>query len=365
MASVDFDRLNAISSRLGEAVIDPGLWPSLMVEICRAANTTGAALLQSDMRTPDIPMTGSAQEIFQSYFKNNLHINDVRAVRGTPLLLAGSPVVTDQDIFKSEREMLLDPLYADLDNYGFRWWAAVGFMSGSALWGLSLQRTKQEGQFEAPELAALSQLSRRLSETATLSKAVGRLVLSGMTNALHLVRQPALALDRRGFVIDVNSSADKVFDEEIRIRNRRLFVLDQSAKAALTNLISQLRNTPDTAAIEAAPIVVRRKAKQPVVIRILPVDGAARSPFLGARAILILDDLSIRQRVEKNVVLSAFGLTPTEAQLAIRIAGGLSLDQVAEELNMSRETSRNHLKAIFAKTGTHRQGELVALLSRL
>ena len=63
--------------------------------------------------------------------------------------------------------------------------------------------------------------------------------------------------------------------------------------------------------------------------------------------------------------VSAFRLTPTEAQLAIRIAGGLSLDQVAEELNMSRETSRNHLKAIFAKTGTHRQGELVALLSRL
>jgi hypothetical protein len=141
-----------------------------MEEVCRAIGTTGAALIQSDARTPDVPMASSAKEIFKSYFENNLHINDIRAVRGVPLLLAGSPVVSDQNLFGSEREMLLDPLYIDLEHFGFRWWAAVGFMSGSTLWGLSLQRTKQEGQFEASELAALSQLSRRLTETATLSE---------------------------------------------------------------------------------------------------------------------------------------------------------------------------------------------------
>lgn len=61
---------------------------------------------------------------------------------GLHLLLAGSPIVSDQDVFKSEREMLLDPLYATLDNYGFRWWAAVGFMSGSALCGTITAKDK-------------------------------------------------------------------------------------------------------------------------------------------------------------------------------------------------------------------------------
>jgi hypothetical protein len=249
MARVDFDCLNAVSERLGEAVLDPAIWPSIMEEICRAVNTSAAVLLQSDVRTADVPSTASAQEIMEAYFKNNLHIDDVRAVRGVPLLLAGAPVISDQDLFNSEAEMLRNPLYASFDNYGFRWWAAVGFMSGSALWGLTLQRTKQEGQFQVRELAALAHLSRRLTETATLSKAVGRLVLQGMTNALHFIKQPALAIDRYGFVIDANAMAIDLFDDEIRIRDRRLFARDKAAGSALAALNGQLQNTSDRMAL--------------------------------------------------------------------------------------------------------------------
>jgi hypothetical protein len=37
-------------------------------------------------------------------------------------------------------------------------------------------------------------------------------------------------------------------------------------------------------------------------------------------------------------------------------------DIAARELKISRETARNQLKSVFAKTDTHRQSELVALL---
>jgi DNA-binding CsgD family transcriptional regulator len=365
LAGLDIDRLTVVSNRLGEAVLDPAMWPSLMDDICRAVSTAGAGLLQSDIRTADIPTTASASEIFKSYFDNQLHVSDVRALRGVPLLLAGSPVVADQDLFASERDMLRDPLYADLGRLGYRWWAAIGFRAGTALWGLALQRTKQEGQFQAPELAALGGLSRRLTETATLSKAVGRLVLTGMTNALDLVNQPAVSLDRLGFVIDANPRATGVFDDEIRVRNRRLFVRDKAARSALDVLIDHLRHTPDTEALPASPIVVRRETRSAVVIRVLPVDGAARSPFLGARAVLTLSEIGATPNPQRALILRAFGLTPAEARLADLLGTGMSLEAAAEELAVTRETVRNQLKAVFAKTRTHRQGELVALLSRL
>ena len=53
-----------------------------------------------------------------------------------------------------------------------------------------------------------------------------------------------------------------------------------------------------------------------------------------------------------------------EARIAQHIASGSTLDATADSLGMARETARTHLKAVFAKTDTHRQSELAILLSR-
>jgi DNA-binding CsgD family transcriptional regulator len=215
------------------------------------------------------------------------------------------------------------------------------------------------------ETKALASLPARLTETATLSKAVGRAALLTSTNALDLVRRPAIALSQLGFVIEVNRTAAALFDDELRIRNRRLIVGDREAAAAIDRLGDRLRITSDTVALTVAPIMVRRKVLPPVIIQVLPVDGAARSPFLGARAILVLNDLARERRPELALLRQLFDFTAAEARLARLIAGGVSPEQAAETIGVVRETVRNQLKAIFAKTGTHRQSELVALLARL
>jgi DNA-binding CsgD family transcriptional regulator len=364
LGTVDTNRLNAVARRLGEAVVDPGRWPVLMEEICGAVSTTGAALLQGDIRTPEVPKTPSIDDYLTSYFKDNIHIGDIRAERGVPLILAGRSIVADQHLFGSEREMLRDPLYAHAGRWGLRWWAGVGFYAGSALWALALQRTMREGPFEASELKALGSLPARLTETASLSKAVGQQVLSASTNALDLVRQPAIALDRQGHVIEINSAAAAIFGDELRIRNRRLFLRDRGANSAIEILVDRLRTTDDTEAFAAAPIVVKRDVPPPLIIRVLPVDAAARSPFLGARAILVFTDLKIRPGPEPDLLRRAFNLTAAEARLAAVIATGVSTEEAAERLAIARETARKQLKSVFEKTGVHRQGELVALLSR-
>ena len=57
-----------------------------------------------------------------------------------------------------------------------------------------------------------------------------------------------------------------------------------------------------------------------------------------------------------------YELSPTEARLAILLMKGMSREQAAAELGRALNTVRAHLRQIFAKTGTSRQGELIALL---
>lgn len=362
---INAERLERVRSRLGDAAVDPAVWQHVMDEISAAVGATGSILLQSDVRTSNIPRTKGADELTRTYFANGWHVHDIRAERAVPLQLRGVKVVTEQDILTPE-EMRRSAMYNELFvPLGFMWWAVVGFWAGSALWGLCIQRSTQEGPFEATDKRALAGLSQRLTETATLSKAVGRAVLSGITNTLNLIKQPALALDRLGFVLDVNPAAEQIFDVEVSVRDRRLFLRDYRAKSAFDTLVDQIRNTPDTDSLDVAPIVVQRRMKRPLVIHILPVDGAARSPFLGARALLIFSDSSRRTNPRRDVLGQAFGLSPAEARLASLIATGISPEQAADELGIARETARNQLKAAFAKTDTHRQNELTALLSRL
>lgn len=59
-----------------------------------------------------------------------------------------------------------------------------------------------------------------------------------------------------------------------------------------------------------------------------------------------------------------FGLTPQEARLALALCRGLTIAEAAAELRLSVGTARNYSKAIFAKTGTHGQSDLVRIIMR-
>lgn len=58
-----------------------------------------------------------------------------------------------------------------------------------------------------------------------------------------------------------------------------------------------------------------------------------------------------------------YGLTGAEARVAMAALRGEGLRSIAEELAVSVNTVRTHLQRAFEKTGTHRQAELVRMLT--
>jgi hypothetical protein len=69
---VDLRKLEDVSQRFGEVVVDPSIWPDIMEGICKAVGASAAILLQSDVRTPDVPHTESIAEGIRQVFQGQL-----------------------------------------------------------------------------------------------------------------------------------------------------------------------------------------------------------------------------------------------------------------------------------------------------
>ncbi len=97
----------------------------------------------------------------------------------------------------------------------------------------------------------------------------------------------------------------------------------------------------------------------------MPIVGSAEDVFQNARAVLMLVDPDEQAEPLEAVLRQAFGLTRSEARIAVGLARGLDLQDIADARGISVGTARVQLRNLFAKTGTHRQAELVALLARI
>jgi DNA-binding CsgD family transcriptional regulator len=212
----------------------------------------------------------------------------------------------------------------------------------------------------AEEERILASFTRRLIEISATAN--GRTSATPPTAALNFVRVPAVMLDEEGVVTEANAAAEAIFSEDVKIKERRIFVRDVVARGLLKEAIDSLRTAPKLNPLLTDPIIVQRHDKLPIILRIWPCYGGGGKDADGARFVVTLNALGPRPGPPAPVLAKTFGLTPSEAKLACIIARGVPPNIAAQELKISKETARNQLKSIFAKTDTHRQSELVALL---
>lgn len=125
------------------------------------------------------------------------------------------------------------------------------------------------------EERVLASFTRRLIEIAATAETRGQAACPIV--ALNAMCLPAVALDRQGFVVDVNAATGTVFDDDIKIKDRRLFVRDRTARAFLEEALDQLKK-PRLIPLDVKPFIVPRSDKFPLVLRIWSLAGPARPP---------------------------------------------------------------------------------------
>jgi DNA-binding CsgD family transcriptional regulator len=84
-----------------------------------------------------------------------------------------------------------------------------------------------------------------------------------------------------------------------------------------------------------------------------------------AEAALLLFDATYGKPPTLALIAQIYQLTKAEARLAQALLGGESVNDYAGRAGLSRNTIKSQLGALFGKTGTRRQGELIRQLSRL
>ncbi len=67
-------------------------------------------------------------------------------------------------------------------------------------------------------------------------------------------------------------------------------------------------------------------------------------------------------RIPAEALARLFALTPAEARLLVALVDGYSLDEIAEQFAVSKNTLRNQLNQVFRKTDTNKQSELVRMV---
>lgn len=100
---------------------------------------------------------------------------------------------------------------------------------------------------------------------------------------------------------------------------------------------------------------------RPLIVHVMLLPrSSAEQPRRTVMVVIV--DPDVQPQTPTTILRHLYGLTRSEAEVAVMVARGHGLKPIAEELTLSIATVKSHLQRVFDKTHTHRQAELARLL---
>ncbi len=234
---------------------------------------------------------------------------------------------------------------------------------------LSVFRDLAEPGFDTEEKSVCEILVSQLRRGVELSARIGeteveRALYSTVMDRLYV---GVVMLDAKGRVVKTSAIAEAALAERdgLQMQAGRLRATsatqDRELQQAVKTVLQAVAEgeTPAARGLSLAKLSGNRNLG--IIIQPIPCerrDGLANS----AAVAIYIRDPDTNAEVEGELVRQLFDLTPAEAAVARRLAAGLSLEDAATSLDISRNTARAHLRSIFSKSGITRQTELVRLM---
>jgi len=270
----------------------------------------------------------------------------------------------------TDEELRRNFAYADFcRRWDIPYGSQTNLMAGDGLLiGLATLRTEAQGLPEADDRRAFESLAPQVRAAVRTQMALEGQGAALVGGALEAVGVAAFVCDASGRVQALTPAAEAALRRGVlRLRGGRLGArrdedartLDAAVRRAVYGLTPQgpprldtlVLRAPDLGGVEVVDVVTL--PPRPYAFGFQP------------RALAIVRGARREAGEIVHVLRLAFGLSPAEAEIAVRLADGESREEIAEARGASIETVRSQVKSLFAKTGVRRTGELAARLNRL
>lgn len=364
MRNLDEIALAGLIEGFYEAAVRPELWRHFLTDMAAIFDAEGCGMTPGPGSPLQPVCSPSMDEACEFGLRNGWYEHNPRMSRGVKQFYASGDVVTEQMLF-SPWELEHLPFHAEFVNrFDLRHFAGM-VVSGNATTGLafSLERTPDQGPFTALELQLLRRLVPHIQGAGRLALKLATARHEGALDAFAAFDCGALLLDWRGRVTRVNSKAEALMGAWLFIRNGVLGANDRDCDAALQKMIGLITSrTPRLDAETADLVAIPRPPARPLVAHGAPLAKSATDLFQQSKAVIWIVDPYASPLPWEPVLRQAFGCTNAEASVAVALAQGRDIDEIAHMRGVSMGTIRAQIKGIFAKTNTRRQAELVSLL---
>ncbi len=366
------DALGDVIALIYEAALDQQMWPHVADRLADAAGATVCQISTYDEITqtsanvaPRVPA-----DALRSYAEYWVHQNPlVAAGRRQPL----GKVLSIHDLIARD-ELVTTAIYGGfLAPLGLEEKLGAKLLDDGSCWAaFGVWRPSRMGPFDRPIAERLIELVPHLQRALQINARTAELEMTRTASAelLNGLQQPVLLVDAACRMLFANRACEDILADMFGLRPDTNGVLRGSLPGEtdmLHKAVAQsARHTRFGGRGGGGPLRLSRGSlRSPLTVLVIPLPMetywlAPRRPA----AVLFLTDPERTGNPTAASLRCSFGLTRTEAAMAIEVLNGGGLKAAAARLGIAPTTARTHLTSIFNKTRTRRQAELVRILLR-
>ncbi len=368
------DLYQRILSSLHETALEDSHWPETSALIDEACAVKGSALAAIEAGPRDIPKAlfvwicseGQRQtELEHLYFERYFSL-DQRMVRGRRLpesqLVHVSSLYTPEELKTSLFYNEVLPLYnsqnghcARLDGLGSSHigWAVEDPVKGDGLSSAQVQTINGL----MPHLRQFVRVRQALVDADALGSSLAML--------LDNTRIGVVQLDRSGRIVEANDRAGELLrrGDGLVDRGGSLHAFSPVEDAELQRLLARALPAFGRQGVSGSMVVGHPVLLPRLALHISPtVEGQPNVRPRRVAALVLVVDPATRMAIDPSLVAAALGLTKSESHVAVLLAEGNTIRDIAITTGRTESTIRWHVKQILNKHGLSRQMELVQLV---